>query len=92
MKRILAIVALAFSMMSLGGCGSPAGPRYQNVGSFSDGLAAVQSSSGRWGFINQNQVVVIPAKYDDAKEFKDGKAAVKLNGRWGFINKRGQWL
>jgi len=92
MFKLVAIAVFSVSMVGLTGCSSPAGPRYQNVGSFSEGLAAVQVGTGRWGFINQHKVMVIPARFQDAKDFKDGKAAVKLNGRWGFINKRGEWL
>lgn len=89
--KLVAIAGLSLSMVGLIGCGSPPGPRYQNVGSFSEGLAAVQVSTGRWGFINQHKTMVIQPRFQDAKEFKDGKAAVKFDGRWGFINKRGEW-
>ena len=95
MKQIFKLVAIAtFSVATLGviGCGSPPGPRYRNVGSFSEGYAAVQANTGRWGFVNQQRVMVIQPKFEEVKEFKDGRAAVKMNGRWGFINKRGEWL
>lgn len=36
--------------------------------------------------------MVIPAKFEDAQEFKNDRAAVKFNGKWGFINKHGEWL
>ena len=85
------IAALSISLLTLGGCGS-SGPKYQNVRSFSEGLAPVQASGGKWGYINERQQFVIPPRFDDAKEFQSGKAAVKLNGKWGFINKRGEWL
>lgn len=91
MKNTIAAAIFSISMLSMSGCGSP-GPRYENVRSYSEGLAAVQLNNGRWGFINENQSWVIPARFDDAKEFKNGKAAVKLNGKWGFINKRGEWM
>lgn len=91
MLRKFAVAVLSISFLSLSGCGS-SGPRYQNVRSYSEGLAAVQQNNGRWGFINEHQNWVIPAKFEDAKEFQNGRAAVKLNGKWGFINKRGEWL
>lgn len=91
MLRMLIGVLLSISLLSLQACGTTKGPRYQNARSFSEGLAPVQASGGRWGYINtQNQWVVQP-KFEDAQEFKDGRAAVKLNGKWGFINKLGQW-
>ena len=91
MLKKLVVAALSVSLLALGGCSSP-GPKYQNVRSYSEGLAPVQVSSGRWGFINEKQEWVIQAKFEDAKEFQNGKAPAKLNGKWGFINKRGEWL
>jgi WG containing repeat len=38
------------------------------------------------GFIDTGGRVVIHAKYDDARSFKEGFAAVQLNGRWGLID------
>ena len=34
--------------------------------------------------------VVIPFKYDDVFNFREGLAAVKLKGKWGFIDKSGK--
>jgi len=89
--RFVACVVFAVSLAAVSGCQST-GPKYQNVRSFSEGLAPVQISSGKWGFVNEKQEWVIPAKFEDAKEFSNGKAAAKMNGKWGFINKRGEWL
>lgn len=91
MLKMFAVAALSFSLLTLSGC-QTTGPKYQNVRSYSEGLAPVQTSGGKWGFINDKQQWVIPAKFEDAKEFQDGKAAAKLNGKWGFINKKGEWL
>ena len=90
-KTFVVSVALAVLAATVGGCQST-GPKYQNVRSYSEGLAAVQASNGRWGFVNEKQAWVIPAKFEDAKEFSNGKAAVRMNGRWGFINRRGEWM
>lgn len=91
MYKKLAAALLCVSLFSLAGCGS-SGPRYKDVRSYSEGLAAVQTQMGKWGFINERQEWVIQPRFEDAKEFQAGKAAVKLNGRWGFVNKRGEWL
>lgn len=90
MNKRMCLVALGLTFASLVGCAS--GPRYKNVRSFSEGLAPVQANNGKWGYINDKNIFIIPPRYEDAKEFKDGKAAVKINGRWGFINKKGAWL
>ncbi|MBH2018270.1 MAG: WG repeat-containing protein [Burkholderiales bacterium] len=89
--KIILTALLSFSLLSLTACGSP-GPKYKNVRSFSEGLAPVQAQTGRWGFINERQEWVIQPRFEDAKEFQGGKAAVRQNSKWGFINKRGEWL
>lgn len=68
------------------------GPKYRDVRSFSEGLAPVQVQGGRWGFINERQEWVIAPRFEDAREFHGGKAAVRQNGKWGFINRRGEWF
>lgn len=34
---------------------------------------------------------MIESRFEDAREFQDGKAAVRVNGKWGFINRRDAW-
>ena len=46
MLRKFAVAVLSISLLSLSGCGS-SGPRYQNVRSYSEGLAAVQQNNGK---------------------------------------------
>jgi len=91
MFKTIAAAIVAIALAGMAGCGSAPGPRYQDVASFSEGLAGVKAANGRWGFINKNNVMVIAPRFEEVKEFKDGKAAAKMNGRWGFINKRGEW-
>jgi len=59
--------------------------------SFSEGLLDVKLN-GKWGFINREGKMVIPAKYKDAEGFSEGLAAVNFNeekSQWGFIDKSG---
>ena len=44
----------------------------------------------KWGFTDENNNEIIPFKYDDAAQFEEGLAGVKLNGKWGFIDKTGK--
>lgn len=90
-NHLVASLCLCILLLPLTACQST-GPKYRNVRSFSEGLAPVQAQSGRWGFINERQEWVIQPRFDEAKEFQDGKAAVRQNAKWGFINKRGEWL
>ena len=42
------------------------------------------------GFINKSGDFIIKPQFVEAKDFKEGMAAVKQNGRWGFVNRKGQ--
>ena len=85
------IALLSAVLFALSGCGSPPGPKYRNVNSYSEGMAAVQAASGKWGFVNELQQWVIEPRFEEVKAFHTGRAAVKQNGKWGFVNQRGEW-
>ena len=89
MLRKIAVAALCGTLLLAAGC---AGPRFQNVSAYSEGLAAVQDKHGKWGYINDKQDWVIEPRFEEAKDFQNGRAGAKLNGKWGFINKKGDWL
>ena len=42
-----------------------------------------------WGFVNENGELVIPFKYQNASEFENGKAEVRLKSETFFIDKQG---
>lgn len=43
-----------------------------------------------FGFIDRNGKLVVAPKYEEARSFSEGLAAVKNKGLWGFINKEGK--
>jgi hypothetical protein len=45
-----------------------------------------QRINGKYGFVDISGKEVIPPKYDDAGNFYEGLAAVKLQNKWGFID------
>lgn len=91
MTKLITAALISLSLLTLTACES-SGPKYRNVRAYSEGLAPVQSPNGRWGYINEQQHWVIQPRFEDAQEFKGGRAAARQNGKWGFINKRGEWL
>jgi len=42
-----------------------------------------------WGFRDKTGNIVIKHKYQDARDFKEGMGAVKMDGKWGFVNYEG---
>jgi hypothetical protein len=63
-------------------------PTYQWANDFREGLAPVKKN-GFFGFINQNNQVVIDFQFDDVNVFIEGLAQVKAKGKWGYINLKG---
>lgn len=45
----------------------------------------------RWGYIDAQGKLAIEPRYEEARPFRHGLAAVKENGLWGYIDKSGQW-
>ncbi len=62
---------------------------YDQIGNFSDGLAKVGKIGFGYGYVNSNLEFAIPMKYENAEDFHEGKARVKLYGRWLYIDKEG---
>lgn len=65
--------------------------RYEGIGRFKEGLAAVRIM-GRWGFVNSSDKVVINPAYEAVEEFHQGTSIVRRNGKTGLINSRGEQL
>jgi hypothetical protein len=48
--------------------------------------------NGKWGFINENDEIVIKHQFDDAFPFFEGLSAVIINGKRGYINVQGDYI
>jgi len=64
--------------------------KFDDVCSFSEGLARVSVDGNWWGFVNKKGKLVIPAVYKDAMSFKNGLAVVQKDGSCGMINQKGE--
>jgi WG containing repeat len=63
--------------------------KYDEIGNFSEGLAAVRKDD-LWGFIDKTGKEVVPLKYSNVLDFSEGLAAVELNKKTGFIDAQGK--
>jgi hypothetical protein len=59
--------------------------------SFSEGLAAVHRR-GRWGYVNKDGRLAIPARFQEAHQFSGGLALVMIANRVGYIDKTGKYV
>ena len=65
------------------------GALYTDFKSFSEGLVAIYRN-GKYGYMNKQRELVIPYKYQDAQDFKNGLAiVVNQNDKYGAINRLG---
>lgn len=53
-------------------------------------LIPQQNKKGKWGYVDDNNKVIIDYKYDTALAFVDGRAKVEKGGKWGFIGPNGK--
>ena len=57
---------------------------------FSEGMAAIKSPEGLFGYLNTSLALQIAPVYTNADSFFEGLAAVQnADDQWGFINKKG---
>lgn len=54
------------------------------------GDIAYQDQSGKWGFLSKKGEIVIEPRFDGARSFSNGLAAVCMDGKWGFIDISGE--
>ena len=69
-------------------------PNFETVGTFSDGMAAVQFGTD-WGYVNAEGDVVIQPQYQFAGDFVEGLAPVRgsgFNDQYGFIDRSGTFV
>jgi hypothetical protein len=65
--------------------------KFEDVKSFSEGLAAVQQNS-KWGFIDKTGKTVIQPQFNRVESFREDLAAVQQGSKWGFIDKTGKMV
>lgn len=51
-----------------------------------------QNEKGKWGYVDESGSTVIGYKYDEAGNFKDGRAMVKKGDNYGYIDPDGKTI
>lgn len=77
---------------------------FYRVSRFSEGLCRVSMEAlpkdcreitfkpGKFGFIDKSGFLKIHYKFDDAHDFHNGLAYVKIGDQWGYVNKNGSFV
>ena len=63
---------------------------FDYIDNFSEGLASVGIAGRGYGFIDETGNLVIPAIYENADSFKNGKATVERDGKRYYVDKNGE--
>lgn len=63
--------------------------RYAKIGGFSEEMG-IFKSDGYYGFLNTRGKEAIKAKYDEAKDFRNGYARVEKEDKYGYVDKKGK--
>lgn len=54
---------------------------------------AINRKTHKWGYLENSYKVKIPFKFDNARDFSEGLAAVKNSSvKWGYIDKKGKLI
>ena len=59
------------------------------IDDFHEGLARAAVGGYKYGYVDSDMKLVIPMKYDEAADFKDGRAKARRGDQWIFIDKTG---
>jgi len=66
--------------------------KFDDARDFSEGVAPVKIGE-KWGFVSENDQMVIKPTFKDAKSFSNGLAPATLDGEiWGYIDKTGKFV
>lgn len=67
--------------------------RFLQARPFSEGLAAVKDGVGRAGYLKRDgRWAIPPAFFEEADDFREGRARVRINGFHGYIDSSGSLL
>lgn len=74
-------------------------PEYARARSFKEGLAAVAQGQsqghdfvGKWAYIDRSGKKITDLIFDDAEDFSEGSASIKIGSKWGFVDKTGKMV
>lgn len=49
-----------------------------------------QQRDGKWGFVDDQEVIMVTYSFDNVRPFSEGLAGVQIDSQWGFVNLGGE--
>lgn len=89
-KFALIIAAILISQFVVAQVYRDAGMGYHDGLSLVKGYTSTNGYSLKYGYVNKSNKLVIPLKYEDANNFNEGMANVRIGQLWGYINTSGK--
>lgn len=86
-KARLAIVGLAMAFVAVSAYAASPGK-----GEITASLIPWLAASGKYGFVDKEGSLRIPARYSDVHQFFYGRVAAKEGKHWGYLNQQGKWI
>jgi hypothetical protein len=65
--------------------------RGRSSGPFSESFAAFEEG-GKYGYLNMQGEVSVPATFESADRFSEGLAAAQISGKYGYIDQKGAFV
>ena len=84
MKKNLFFITILTIMLFLSACGDADNTDFDEL------TVKLDAKTGKFGYVNPKGKVIIPYKYDKARDFNGSLAKVKLDGKYGYIDTTGQ--
>ncbi|MCU0822277.1 MAG: WG repeat-containing protein [Spirochaetes bacterium] len=53
-------------------------------------ISPQKDGNGKWGYVNENGRYVIKPRFEEAWDFIDGLARIRICSKYGFINEKGR--
>lgn len=67
-------------------------PLYDNIFDLEEEMILIYKNN-KYGYLNNQGELAIPLQYEQADNFSEGLAAIKLtDSQWGYINKNGEYI
>lgn len=90
--RLIVLILLSVVLLFTS-CSAPKNSETQVGNTTQENITLVPYKEGdKWGYVDENKNIVIKPMYEEAYDFHEGLARVKVNGKYGYIDTKGNMV